>query len=177
FLNVISLFNGHIPLIALQMSALKSGDQIGLVFSKVVDLMTFGLVDEDEEAQETTDRAYWEKRGSSATVALADELLKFAQVHDPEVELKYNKFYIGLAKKGQPNNFVVFRPKKKSLRIEPRIPKSESLQEKLDASNIDVMDYDKRWGRYRIRLSKEDVKEHEQLIKELFAEAFHASGQ
>ncbi|HIE95676.1 MAG TPA: hypothetical protein EYG03_18970 [Planctomycetes bacterium] len=53
FLNVIGLFNGHIPLIALQMSALKSGEQIGLVFSKVVDLMTFGLVDEDEEPAAT----------------------------------------------------------------------------------------------------------------------------
>src|SRR6266511_2712717 len=35
FLNVISLFNGQIPLMALQMSALKMGDSTGLVFTKV----------------------------------------------------------------------------------------------------------------------------------------------
>jgi hypothetical protein len=39
FLNVIGLFNGFIPLIALQMSALKFGDQISLVFTKVVDAL------------------------------------------------------------------------------------------------------------------------------------------
>src|SRR3954468_21953892 len=32
FLNVVALFNGVIPLIAIQMSALKVGDQVGLVF-------------------------------------------------------------------------------------------------------------------------------------------------
>ena len=39
FLNVIGLFNGFIPLIALQMIALKFGDQITLAFTKVVDAM------------------------------------------------------------------------------------------------------------------------------------------
>ena len=40
FLNVIGLFNGFIPLIALQMSALKFDDQISLVFTKVMDAMS-----------------------------------------------------------------------------------------------------------------------------------------
>src|SRR5438128_2587501 len=40
FLNVISLFNGTIPLIAIQMQALKIGDNITLVFTKVMDEMT-----------------------------------------------------------------------------------------------------------------------------------------
>ena len=36
FLNVISLFNGAIPLIALQMCAMKTGDEISLNFVKVL---------------------------------------------------------------------------------------------------------------------------------------------
>ena len=177
FLNVISLFNGHIPLIAIQMSALKVGDGAGLVFSMVVDLTTSGLVDADEETQETTDRAYWEKRGARATVALTDELLKLAQQSDPALELKYNRFYIGLAKNGKPNNCVQFKPQKKSLRIEPQLPQSDEIEEKLESANIDVMNYIKRWGRYRIRVSKADVKDHEVLLKEIFAAAFRACGQ
>jgi hypothetical protein len=59
FLNVISLFNGMIPLVAVQMNALRFNDHIGLVFTKVLDQMTLGLVDEDEEVQETTDRVRW----------------------------------------------------------------------------------------------------------------------
>lgn len=96
FLNVISLFNGMIPLVAIQTNALKLNDQVGLVFTKVLDQMTLGLVEEDEEVQETTDRAYWIERGSQKTISMCDELLE------------YNKFYIGLAKNGQPCNFVAF---------------------------------------------------------------------
>ena len=47
FLNVIQLFNGAIPLIALKMTAYKVGDQTALTFVKVLDEITFGLVDED----------------------------------------------------------------------------------------------------------------------------------
>lgn len=108
FLNVINLFNGMIPLVAIQMKALSTGNQIGLVFSTVVDQLALGLVDEDEGGQEPTDRTYWESRGSKKTVAIVDELLEIAQIYDPSLKLKYNKFYIGLAKNGQPQNFVIF---------------------------------------------------------------------
>src|SRR4051812_27676380 len=92
FLNVVALFNGMIPLIALQMHALKVGDHTTLVFTKVMDELSRGLVDEDEDAEAApTDRAYWEKRGSKATVQLADELLGIARELDQSLELKYNK--------------------------------------------------------------------------------------
>lgn len=108
FLNVISRFNGTIPLIAIQMNALKTGDNVGLVSTTVLDQVSLGLVDEDEEVQETTDRSYWEKRGTQKTVALADEMLEMIRKLDPTLELKYNKFYIGLARNGQPPRFVPY---------------------------------------------------------------------
>src|SRR5882724_9053719 len=98
FLNVIGLFNGTIPLMAVQMSAVQLGDAVSLVFTTVLDQVRFGLVDEDEEVHEATDRTYWENRGSKATVAMADELLEVLRTLNPHLELKYNKFYIGLAK-------------------------------------------------------------------------------
>lgn len=60
FLNVIALFNGTIPLIAIQMNAVKLGDNVSLVCSTVLGEARLGLVDEDEEVQEVTDRSYWE---------------------------------------------------------------------------------------------------------------------
>jgi len=88
FLNVISLFNGGIPLIAIQMSGLQDEDRIGLVFTTVLDQVTLGLVDEDEEIREVTDRAYWESRGSRKTVAIADQLLEIARQFDADLDLK-----------------------------------------------------------------------------------------
>lgn len=114
FLNVINLFNGSIPLVAIQMQAFKVGDQISLIFTTVLNEIKRGLVDEDEEVYEITDRTYWEKRASKSTLEMTDELITLIKTLDQDLEPKYNKFYIGLAKNaGQINNFVIFRPKKK----------------------------------------------------------------
>ena len=146
FLNIISLFNGTIPLVAVQMKALKYGDKVSLIYTTVIDQTKLGMVDEDEEVQEITDRPYWENRGSKATLVMVDELIEIIKKIDPALELKYNKFYIGLAKEGKPSNFVVFRPKKNFLRLEPRIERSEQMQERLETEGLDVMDYEERWG-------------------------------
>jgi hypothetical protein len=172
FLNVISLFNGTSPLIAIQMRALTVDGQIGLVFTKVVDQASLGLVDEDEEGQEPTNRAYWESRGSKKTVVIADKLLEIAKLHDPALELKYNRFYIGLAKNGQPRNFVVVRPKKGFTRFEPKLKSSSETQVFPDSAGLDVMDYDSRRGRYRIRLQSGDVEKYRGIIEEVILRAF-----
>jgi hypothetical protein len=176
FLNVISLFNGMIPLMAIQMNAVRLGDAVSLGFTTVLDLVRFGLVDEDEEVHEATDRTYWESRGTKATVAMADELLEIVRTFNPSLELKYNKFYIGLAKAGQPNNFVIFRPRKDAIRIEPRLQKTDVIEQKIEAAGLDVMDYDNRWGRYRIRLEKGGVKKHADVLRELFEAAYRDFG-
>ena len=74
FMNVISLFNGYIPIIAIQMNALKDGNRISLVFTNVLDQISLGLPD-DDDGEEPTDRNYWIKRGTQKTVAIADDML------------------------------------------------------------------------------------------------------
>lgn len=176
FLNVIGLFNGTIPLMAIQMNAVQLGDAVSLVFTTVLDQVRLGLVGEDEEVREVTDRTYWENRGSKGTVAMADELLGVLRTFNPKLELKYNKFYIGLAVDGQPNNFVIFRPQKNAFRVEPRLQKTEKTEEALEAANLDVMDYDSKWGRYRIRLKKGDIKQHADLLRDLLKASYEESG-
>ncbi|HHI80593.1 MAG TPA: hypothetical protein ENK02_11500 [Planctomycetes bacterium] len=175
FLNVVSLFNGMIPLIAIQMNALKNGNQVGLVFTTVVDQLSLGFVDEDEETQEVTDRAYWESRGSKKTVAMADEFLDLAKQYDASLELKYNKFYIGLAKNGQPSNFIIVRPKKGFIRFEPRLKSSPETTERLENAGLDVMDYDARWRRYRIRLKPGEIEKNREILEEVVKEAYEAA--
>jgi hypothetical protein len=177
FLNVISLFNGTIPLMAIQMSAVQLADTVSLLFTTVLDEARFGLVEEDEEVQEITDRAYWESRGSKATVAMADEVLKLVSAFAPSLELKYNKFYIGLATNGMPNNFLIFRPQKLALRVEVRLPQSQEVEASIEAAGLDVMDYDKRWGRYRLRIGKGEVVKFAESLSMLSKQAYLSTGK
>ena len=173
FLNVISLFNGTIPLIAIQMQALKVNDDITLVFTTVMDELTRGPVDEDEDVQELTDRAYWESRGTKATLAMVDDLVRIVHEFDPALELKYNKFYIGLAKDGRPpQNFLLFRPRKKSLALSIRLKQSTDIESKLEETGLEALEYDKREGGYRLRFGVDELKNHEDILRQLIGMAY-----
>jgi hypothetical protein len=174
FLNVVSLFNGTIPLIALQMQALSVGEHMTLIFTKVMDELSRGLVDEDEDAEAApTDRAYWEKKGTKATVQLVDELLGIAREIDPSLDLKYNKFYIGLSKDGQPFNFAQFRPRKNTITLEINLPRSDEIDTEMDESGLEALEYATRWERYRLSLHRDDIPKHKALLKELMQAAYH----
>jgi predicted transport protein len=171
FLNVISLFNGTVPLIAIQMQALKVQEDVTLVFTTVMDELVRGTIDEDEEVQDVTDRGYWENRGSKATLGMVDELLGVVHEFDPALELKYNKFYIGLAKDQAPQNFVIFRPQKNMLALSIRLKQSGEVESKLEESGLGVFEYDKRERAYRIRLGFEELKSRGDILRQLIGMA------
>ena len=133
--------------------------------------MPLGLVEEDEEIQEVTDRDYWLKRGTQATVKMADEILALINSFKDGYELKYNKFYIGLAKDGQPNNFAIFRPKKSYMRLELKLPKSDEVDQLIEENELDETGYDNRWGNYRIRLNKGEINKKNEVIKTMLEKA------
>jgi hypothetical protein len=173
FLNVVSLFNGTIPLIALQMQALTFDENITVVFTRVMDELSRGVVDEDEDAEATpTDRTYWVKRGTMATIQLADELLAIAREYDPTLALKYNKFYIGLMKDGQPYNFIQLRPRKSTINLELKLARSDDIDKKIEDAGLETLEYSNRWGVYRLSLHKEDVAQKKEMLKELIGAAY-----
>jgi hypothetical protein len=174
FLNVISLFNGSIPLVAIQMNAMRVHDCVTLTFTKVLDQMTLGAVDEDEQVREVTDRGYWEER-APRTMRAADGLVEILRSIDPRLEPKYNKFYIGLAKNGVPNDFVIIQPLKSHVRVGIRLAKSEEIEKLLDESGLDLMGYYERSARYRLRLKPGEENEHKQLLENLFRTSYNES--
>ncbi len=172
FLNILGLFNGTIPLIAIQMTAIETESGVGLHFTKVLDEINLGMPDEDEEISEPTDRNYWEsKRSNKKIVSLVDRIFEIVKEIDASLELKYNKYYIGLASGGIAKNFALCKPKKKFMRLEIKLKKNEELTNKLEESGLSLMDYT-RWGRYRVNLKEEDITENIELIKELLEMAY-----
>jgi len=173
FLNVISLFNGTIPLIAIQMQALQVAGKLTIVFTKVMDELSRGVVDEDEEAEALpVDRSYWEQRASKATLSMVDELLAIARQNDPKLELKYNRRYISLSRDGAAFNFVSFRPRRSTVTLEIHLPKTSDVDAKIEQAGLDELEYSSRWGRYRLRLSSTDLKENIDVLRELMRLAY-----
>lgn len=168
FLNVISLFNGTLPIIAIQVNAVQVGEDVTLIFTRVLDELTRGLVDEDEDAETApSDRTYWEKKGSKQTVKLADSLLEIAREFDDSLELKYNKHYIGLSKSGQPYNFLAFRPRKLTINLDLKVPQSDNVDILLDDAGFNMLGYDARWANYRLSLKESDLSEQKETLRRL----------
>jgi predicted transport protein len=173
FLNVISLFNGALPLIALQMQALEVAGKVTLVFTKVMDELSRGVVEEDEEADAfPADRSYWEEKASKATLAIVDDVLDIAKQFDPKLELKYNKPYIGLERDGAAFNFVQFRPKRSTVTLEINLPQTDDVNGKIEQAGLDTLEYNTRFGRYKLRLSANDVKNKAEVLRELMRLAY-----
>jgi len=170
FLNVISLFNGFIPLIAIQVKAIKLNNTISLFFTKVLDETKFELLEEDN-ISEPTDKAYWERRATKETLKLTEKIMSSLENITSEYNLKYNKHYIGLGKNNIANNFISFVPRKTVVLLHIKLDKSEEIDELLESSDLDTLAYDKQWKQYRLRLQNIDLEKNLDIIKNLCKKA------
>ena len=176
FLNVISLFNGAIPLIAIQIQALEVRGAVSLVATRVVDVVELATEEEDEGGS-ATDRSYWEDKGSPLSLGLADQMLALIREKtDARLDLKYNKGYVGLAREGLASNFVLFWPKKQHLIAAFKVPHSDELTRQLADSGLDLMGYG-RGGRYRVRITGDDLEQRREMLGRLVEMAAELHGK
>jgi hypothetical protein len=172
FLNVISLFNKSIPLIAIQLSAIEVGEVVTINCVKVLDLSTSMGWEEDNTAAVATDRAYWLKKATPQTVGLADNILSL--VHDvlgnQNLALNYNKHYIGLASGGVANNFISMKPRKHNVLLQIKLQRTDEVSELIEQS-LELISYDNRWGLYQVRVTANDIAENQDLLRDLIGRA------
>jgi hypothetical protein len=173
FLNVIGLFNGSIPFVAIQMKALECDGKVGLVFTKVLDQVQLGLVDDDEEIQQVADREYWLARASRVTVEAAEKIIAMASDLDVPYSIKYTKGYIAPARGNRGSLFILLRPMKGRLQFRPKLSQSDEVQQLLDNSGIPFDEY--RNGRYRILMDPEDVTKYDSVLRDLIARSLEQS--
>ena len=62
---------------------------------------------------------------------------------------------------------MIFRPKKQHLVFEIKLPDSEEIDKKIDDAELSTLEYDKRWGAYRLRLTQAHIKGKADVLKEL----------
>jgi hypothetical protein len=177
FLSVISLFNGAIPLMALQLSAIQIDGKILLNFTRVLDEVSPGAIEEEEELseREATDRAYWIEKGSELSLGLVDDCLEILKEINGSLTLTYNKHYIGLRQGNRANNFVIFKAKKKFLRVEIRVEDLDAMREEVKAADLEVLGIDKRWRRLRFIVNKGEIPAHKDTLKNMFLKAYKES--
>lgn len=138
FLNVIQLFSGSIPIIAIQVNCIKIGEAFTLSFIKLIDSRSLRRDDRLDAKAEATDRSSWMSYVGPNIMAIADDCLTFINsLAKRQRGLKYNKQFIGLTDSGKPDNFIYFLPLKSRMRVRANLAPLEPWVKRLQESNID----------------------------------------
>jgi hypothetical protein len=172
FLNVIGLFSGSIPIMAIQVNGFHVDGKLVLHFVKVLDSRS---TRKDETAQiqaKATDRQYWISHASATTVELVDECLKIinAAASTPR-KPTYNRQFIGLNDGARPGNFVTFKPRRSVLRIKfEALAQIEPWAKRLEESGLEVSakNFDET---LRVTLTPKAFDENKQVLTEVLQQA------
>jgi len=171
FFNVIRLLNRAVPIIAIQLSAFRLGDEIVLQFTRVLDTYEFGGEPDEEENAEPVDRAYWEKKAKSESLAIVESIRGLTPTTKGEPKITYNKYHIALGTTGY--NFCWFHPRKAAsychMHIKVGAEKRQEIIDKLENAGIEAGNHSR--GLIRLHLSMKDIQEHRELVAEVIQDA------
>jgi predicted transport protein len=173
FFNVISLFNQSIPIIAVKLTALKLGDQYGVIFTKILDYERKGM--ETDEDSQTTTREDWVKWSATSTMAIADQILAVTKELDSGFEFKYTKSYITTKLEGKGRTFIYLVPQKKQLKIWVTLKSDPALDKLCQDAGIDP-NFSSFYGGYQFDLRPGDVEIHRDFLKNFIGRLYKAGG-
>jgi len=149
----------------------QNGRKYYIVFTTVLDELSLGTIEEDQDAS-PTDRNYWQNKCGKEMLTLCDNIKEDINQFAPGFELKYNKFYIGISKEGIPKNFVSMTPRKTNVLLNLRIEQNEDTSNQLQATDLEILSYDRQWKQYRMKLNKGGYEKNRELLKELMTKAY-----
>jgi len=163
FFNVIRLLNRAAPIIAIQLSAFRFGDEVVLHFTKVLDINESAADPEDAENAEPADRAFWERKANHESLAVVDFIKALVPSTDGEPKLTYNRHHIALGTSGY--NFGWFHPRKSphcNMHIKVGAEKRQDIIKGLEGAGIEAEN--QRSNSIRLNLTSKDIQDHRDQI-------------
>jgi hypothetical protein len=172
FLNVLSLFNRHIPIMVIQMKAIQVQDSVLLHFTRVLDTLERPEEDDGENKVATAaTRDDLQSRSSEVAMAIIDACFEMLKQIDPQIGLTYRVGFAGLALDGRTSNFIKFYPKKQLFtRVKARPKNRDEWAAKLKAAGLEVLTGGTRSVTFRLHSG--EVERNHDLLLELFRESY-----
>ncbi len=170
FFNVIALMNRAIPIIAIQLNALKIDEKIILNFTTVLDIYE-EPEDEEKLGGEEVSRPYWIKKTNPKSLAIMDEMIKLAQETYPSSRVTYNKHHIALGTTRQ--NYMWFHPRKSPhyCHFEIKVGKENMDEAKAIFDELGISYTPRKEDKLAISIQGDDLKKHNDKIHQLIKDS------
>jgi hypothetical protein len=169
FFNVIRLLNRAVPLIAIQLSAFRFGEEAVLHFTRVLDFEPSGEQEDDEAEQ--VDRSYWEKKTKPEAWPAFEAITSLIANKNDDLRITYNKLHIAIGTDGY--NFCWLYPRKSApywnTDIKVGAEKRQAIIEQLTDAGIEGDSHGR--SSVRLRLDIKGIQEHHDLVAGVIREA------
>lgn len=167
FLDVVRYLSTLMPLIVIELSALRVGENLTLKGTRLFDGTT--EPEGEIEQQEDYTREYWLKNSSSASIELVEEFFPILQKLAADLRQTYKKYFIGIAIGNRPENFVYFSPKRDFVRVTAQISDPPHWKKRIGDAGFKLLESGKG---VRFRVSPEQFEQHRDLFVELFDQSY-----
>jgi hypothetical protein len=165
--------SGSIPIIAIQLNALRVNNMVVLDFVKVIDQRQLREDDTGEaggSAEPDADRSTWDARVGATIMKLCDRVAQIAnETAVPTLEIKYKKGFVALSVPGSFFNVIGLSPKKNFIRIRFRVPDPEMWVKRLSEAGVEAELKDGTF--VLVRLRNTDFEHNEDMLRELVHQA------
>jgi hypothetical protein len=158
FFNVIRLLNRAVPIIAVQLSAFRFGEEVVLHFTRVLDTYESGAAVEEEDEEELVDRAYWEKKSRPESMAVVDTIRGLTPTDEGEPGITYNKSHIAIGTSGYKFCWIYPRKAAPWVRIKLDAEKRQEVIGRLENAGIEAENY--RRSEIYLKLGMKDIEAH-----------------
>ena len=164
FFRVIDLFNRHIPITAIKLTAVEQpGGKVGVLFTTVLDEQSRGGESPVDSAFDG--RAHWVERAGEAWVVMVEKIYECLASRFRGCLLRYNRWTIAMKQQGNLRNLVICRERDGLVEIRFRTARYlESLESRFRALSWDwerASEHDNEGDDYFVDFPVRDFSEEE----------------
>ena len=173
FFNVIALMNRSIPIIAIQLNAIKIDNKVILNFTKVLDIYETPE-DEEDLGGEEVGRPYWEKKSHAKSIAIMDEIIAIAQKIYPNSRVTYNKHHVAIGTSRK--NYIWLHPRKSphNCHIEIKIDKDHIGETKTTLDELGIAYTPRKEDLFAISMQGDNLRKNIDKITGIINQSINA---
>jgi hypothetical protein len=190
FMNVLGLFSPFIPIIAVQMIALRVNEYLTLQFYRIHGESRTDRPERSDERSLPDAAPRRERSGSdrrshegetpplepNLAPALLDECLNILRSIDPAIVLDHRRDTVTLSRGEQRTECISFFPHRSFLGVKARAHNKQEWLTRLEGAGIVVLSGGPLRKRTHFRLTLEQAREQRELLRGLFASCLREQG-
>ena len=167
FLNVVEYLSKNMPLIVMELGALRVGEYVTLKGVRIFD----GTQEPEGaiEVQEEITKESWIQKSSPQSIELVDKFEETLKKLAHGLHLTYRKFFIGIAIGNIVENFVYFSPKRAFVRVRvPQVANASEWNKRLESAGFRLLEGGEG---LKFRVYPQQFEQNRDLFVELFKQA------